>query len=131
MIHNVAFEDFRSEELFDAILLLEVIEHVIDPRNLIEKVLSLLKPDGLFVCSTPNKYVFLMTEALLRRKKDETHISLLTYKEINSLINTYFSKVKVYGVPPVMRFGNISSILYKFLPLILSKNVYFFGRFKK
>lgn len=130
-VHKIAFEDFKTNDLFDAILLLEVIEHVSDQSSIIEKVLSLLKPDGIFVCSTPNKYVYLITESILRRKKDETHISLLTYKAFINLANSYFSSVKILGVPPIMRFGHVSSTLYKFFPLFLSKNIYFFGRNKK
>jgi len=38
----------------DCILLGDVIEHVLDPWNLLERLKSLLKPRGIFVASVPN-----------------------------------------------------------------------------
>lgn len=39
---------------FDAVALLQVVEHVLDPRELIEGCLKLLKPGGALLVATPN-----------------------------------------------------------------------------
>jgi 2-polyprenyl-3-methyl-5-hydroxy-6-metoxy-1,4-benzoquinol methylase len=47
-------EDFETDVRFDLILLLNLIEHVQDPKAVLEKVRSLLKPNGIAVVKTPN-----------------------------------------------------------------------------
>lgn len=47
-------EDFETDVRFDLILLLNLIEHVRDPKAVLEKVRTLLKPGGLVVVKTPN-----------------------------------------------------------------------------
>lgn len=46
-------EDFESENRFDLILMLNLIEHVADPEELLRKVLTLLTPDGIVLLKTP------------------------------------------------------------------------------
>lgn len=41
-------------EKFDIITMFEVFEHIENPNETIEKIKSLLKPDGLFIGSLPN-----------------------------------------------------------------------------
>lgn len=47
-------EDFKPEHLFDVIVLINLIEHVDDPRSVLRKVHSMLSLDGLIVIQTPN-----------------------------------------------------------------------------
>jgi 2-polyprenyl-3-methyl-5-hydroxy-6-metoxy-1,4-benzoquinol methylase len=47
-------EDFRATEPFDVILLLNLIEHVREPRQVLTRARELLAPDGLMVIKTPN-----------------------------------------------------------------------------
>ncbi len=44
-----------NEARFDLITALEVIEHVTDPALFLQTIAGLLKPDGLFILSTPNR----------------------------------------------------------------------------
>jgi 2-polyprenyl-3-methyl-5-hydroxy-6-metoxy-1,4-benzoquinol methylase len=47
-----AFEDFTPAEPFDAVLLMDMIEHAADPRQLVRHVAGVLRPGGiLFVCT--------------------------------------------------------------------------------
>ena len=56
--HCERIEDFAEREdqqgRFDAILMLQLIEHVEDPALLCQKVHALLKPGGVFIIETPN-----------------------------------------------------------------------------
>lgn len=48
-------EDFPFEDnLFDAVIALELIEHLYDPDHFLEEVYRVLKPSGYFILSTPN-----------------------------------------------------------------------------
>jgi len=47
-------EDFETEERFDLVVLLNLIEHVQDPEQVMRKVRSLLAPGGLVLVKTPN-----------------------------------------------------------------------------
>ena len=42
------------DEKFDAVVLWDVLEHLIDPERSIEQAVAQLKPDGVLICSTPN-----------------------------------------------------------------------------
>ncbi len=53
--HLSRVEDFdMGEGDFDAVIMLQLIEHVEDPASLSERVFSLLRPGGCFVVETPN-----------------------------------------------------------------------------
>lgn len=47
-------EDFETSQRFDLILLLNLIEHVRDPKQVLAKVKQLLSPNGLILIKTPN-----------------------------------------------------------------------------
>jgi 2-polyprenyl-3-methyl-5-hydroxy-6-metoxy-1,4-benzoquinol methylase len=52
---NIETDDFPFEPgSFDMILMLAVLEHLTDPKKVLEKLKHLLKPGGTFIGSTPN-----------------------------------------------------------------------------
>ena len=53
--HTTAEALAAAGELFDAILNMEVVEHVADPQAFLNTCQVLLKPGGLMVCSTINR----------------------------------------------------------------------------
>lgn len=48
-----------KDETFDAVLLIEVIEHVFDPISLLKDICRIMKPKGTLICTTPNAGVVL------------------------------------------------------------------------
>lgn len=80
--------DFPFEEnTFDVILLLDILEHLVDPWATLEKVTKLLKPNGVIITSIPNVRHFTVVLPLLllgdwRYQEegllDSTHIRFFT-----------------------------------------------------
>ena len=54
IFHCGRVEDFQSNETFDLILLLNLIEHVADPGAILNRMQGLLSPNGLILIKTPN-----------------------------------------------------------------------------
>ncbi len=52
---NCGYESFESEEMYDVIVGLDVIEHVVNVDHFMKAMSRLLKPDGLLILCTPNK----------------------------------------------------------------------------
>lgn len=52
--HHGRIEDFAPPRAFDLVLLLNLIEHVEDPRNVLRKLRDCLAPGGLVLVKTPN-----------------------------------------------------------------------------
>jgi 2-polyprenyl-3-methyl-5-hydroxy-6-metoxy-1,4-benzoquinol methylase len=48
------FEEFDTQHRFDVILMLNLIEHVDNPKQMLTKACSLLAPNGLLIVKTPN-----------------------------------------------------------------------------
>ncbi len=48
------FENSNIDETFDVITMVDVIEHVPDPQDLLSKIFANLKPDGVLIIHTPN-----------------------------------------------------------------------------
>ena len=63
---HTSVEDLVSESLkFDAILNMEVIEHVASPSQFLEACSDLLKPNGLMICSTLNRSIKSYVNAII------------------------------------------------------------------
>jgi SAM-dependent methyltransferase len=54
VFHCDRVEDFQSNDSFDLILLLNLIEHVADPAAILKRMQGLLSPGGLILIKTPN-----------------------------------------------------------------------------
>lgn len=101
-IENLEFkcckiEDLDCEEKFDAVIMIEVLEHVSDEDAILQKIGACLKDDGYFILFSPNKlYPF------------ETHGMSLFGKNVNfkgsvpflswapGFIRRYFLDVRIY-----------------------------------
>jgi 2-polyprenyl-3-methyl-5-hydroxy-6-metoxy-1,4-benzoquinol methylase len=52
--HDSLIEDFQTEERFDTVLLLDILEHVVDPVAVLRKAASFLSRDGILIVHVPN-----------------------------------------------------------------------------
>jgi O-antigen biosynthesis protein len=78
---------------FDAIVCFEAIEHIDNHEALLGEVKRLLKPDGLFIVSTPNKAIY-HDEA---RDENPFHVKELYFEEFRDLLARYFQNVQFLG----------------------------------
>jgi len=77
---------------FDAAIALEVIEHLETPEDLVAEVKRVLRPDGIFVLSTPDKQV----HSNDRSHGDPTHRGEMYVPELKELLESRFEHVRIH-----------------------------------
>jgi len=84
-----------SKNSFDCILFADVLEHLIDPLSVLQKVRPLMKNKGTIVASIPNVQFHGVVHQLIEGNwtyekegiLDETHLRFFTFKEIEKLFS--------------------------------------------
>jgi SAM-dependent methyltransferase len=79
--------------VFDAITCFEVIEHLPEPSATLSAIAMLLKPDGLFILSTPNR---IRTQN--KGKTNPHHVQEFSKDELESLLSSYFSTLEFFSL---------------------------------
>ena len=80
---------------FDCIVNLENIEHLPRPEAFLKHVVSFLREDGVFICSTPNGE---LTERDERGGiKNKYHLREYTASEFTDLLKDYFAAIDLHG----------------------------------
>ncbi|WP_162199193.1 glycoside hydrolase family 99-like domain-containing protein [Methanoculleus sediminis] len=83
----------EGENLFDAIVCFEALEHIQDHEKLLAEVKRLLKEDGVFFVSTPNKCVYTDEGDY----HNPFHQRELYFEEFEQLLVKCFGNVKFFG----------------------------------
>jgi len=83
----------EGEKEFDIVVCFELIEHIAEQDKLLSEVKRLLKDDGLFIVSTPNKAVY--TDA--PDHHNPFHVKELYFEEFRSLLRRYFKHLRIFG----------------------------------
>jgi SAM-dependent methyltransferase len=106
-----------EKETFDVIVCFEAIEHIREHDELLAEVKRLLKPDGLFAVSTPNK-------AAYRSETDggnPFHVKELSFEEFDGLLKSrfkhrrYFNQ-RVLSASSIWRMGSENGALVREFP---------------
>lgn len=87
--YNQMFEDFETSKKFDAIVMSEVLEHVIDPQFVLQKAKSLLNSSGIIIITVPVDRVPVTQNEIdiaLSWQQVE-HVHLLTKDKIQQIIS--------------------------------------------
>lgn len=79
----------------DVILAFEVIEHLKNPRKLLELAKSGLRKGGVFILSTPNKAYSIQDNG---KPSNPYHIYEYYPKELKNILLRYFKSVQLYGI---------------------------------
>lgn len=84
--------EISAGNTYDVVWLQNVLEHVIEPLNLLSSLKTLVSPGGLAVVTVPNDCSIIQSEALDNQHIDNafwvTPPDHLTYFDCNSLVNT-------------------------------------------
>jgi 2-polyprenyl-3-methyl-5-hydroxy-6-metoxy-1,4-benzoquinol methylase len=95
----VMFEDYKSSEQFGVVIMSQVLEHLLEPDQVIKKVSGMLAPGGVLACAVPNYDSFLVK--LLGTKDNAClwvpeHVNYFTENGLKALMERNgFSVVKV------------------------------------
>ncbi len=98
------------DQYFDAIVCNDVLEHLIDPYTVINRLRSKLKKDGIIISSIPNIRYFRNLFDLFFNKNwdytdsgimDKTHLRFFTYKSIRKMFESNgYEVIKMEGINP-------------------------------
>lgn len=96
-VEAITAEDEKLYEFFpekyDAILFIDVIEHLANPVEVLERVKNMLKKDGVIIFSIPNMAYVSVRYALLRGEFDYTNTGLLDQTHLHFYTGKYIQKV--------------------------------------
>jgi 2-polyprenyl-3-methyl-5-hydroxy-6-metoxy-1,4-benzoquinol methylase len=120
-------------EKYDAVIAMEIIEHLQNPWKYIEDCIKILNNGGLIVFSTPNisnfvsRMRFMMRGTLTAFEKNDLahgHITPLSYIQMENLFNSFGLEIVTKGYAgdiPIFHFHGLSTfVLFRntILPLI-------------
>ncbi|WP_338835698.1 glycosyltransferase [Neomoorella thermoacetica] len=96
----------QEEKIFDVITCFEAIEHIEEHEKLLTEVKRLLKEDGLFIISSPNRLLYSDKTGY----KNPYHVRELYFEEFRGLLAKYFPYVfflgqKVFPVSSIWPLG--------------------------
>jgi 2-polyprenyl-3-methyl-5-hydroxy-6-metoxy-1,4-benzoquinol methylase len=83
-VFNIEHDDIsKIDDKYDAILMMDVIEHLVDPPKALAKVAQLLKPGGRLIYSVPNMAHISVRIDLLAGKFNYRQTGLLDYTHLH------------------------------------------------
>lgn len=85
--HSLCLPD-RSVDL---VVSFETIEHLDNPRKFLSECKRVLRPNGLALCSTPNR------ETSRWSPQNPFHVTEMTTKELTLLMQEFFADCRIYG----------------------------------
>jgi SAM-dependent methyltransferase len=89
-------ENHGEPGTFDAVVFLQTIEHVLDPRAVLEHFRGLLAPGGVAYVSTPN--VLTLAPPGQPRSGNPWHMREYRAEEFRALCESVFARVELLGV---------------------------------
>lgn len=101
------------QDYFDVIIAGDVLEHLLDPWKVIEKIIAVLKPGGYFITSLPNiRDMYALYPILFKGKFeytergifDKTHFRFFCKKDMVKLIENG-EGLKIEKIMPIHNFG--------------------------
>ena len=98
VVRNSTLEEFveqyheRTKRFFDAVILLNILEHVPNPAQLVELARTVLKPGGIILVRVPNDFSKIQTIAREKLSKEEwwvvppDHINYFNFESLHNLL---------------------------------------------
>lgn len=91
---NLPFPD--SE--FDVYISIETIEHIKDERSFLKEAFRVIRPGGLFICSTPNRKVLNPGKKITDKPINIFHVREYSKDEFCLILKAVFKDVSLFGV---------------------------------
>jgi len=107
IIADARFLPFK-ENMFDTVISLEVIEHLIEHDKYLADIKKVLNPNGKAIISTPDKEIIRLEGTV----SNVAHVKELTHSEFKALLSRYFSRVEIHGQTRRRGVKGLSGILY-------------------
>ncbi len=85
-----------ASDLFDAVVMTDVIEHLEAPQNTLTEIFRVLKKQGLLLLSTPNKQPDMIW--------DKHHVQEFTALELDTMLAAHFQAVQITACWPMQWF---------------------------
>ena len=102
----------------DIYIAFETIEHLEEDHAFLFEVRRVLKPAGIFICSTPNRTVTNPGKKLADRPWNRFHVREYSHQEMTELLETAFGQIQLFGQNPRRDWQvKLMSGLGKILPL--------------
>lgn len=102
---------------FDVYVSIETIEHIEKDEDYLKEAYRLIKPGGIFICSTPNREVMNPGKNINDKPLNKFHVREYSKDEFHSLLKKKFKNVDIYGLNPNLNLKiKILSKLGEFLP---------------
>jgi len=92
-----------ADRVFDIVISFEVLEHIRQQEQFLQEAKRVLKKDGLFILSTPNKSV--MSPQGVFQNPD--HVREFSAPELKEFLLSIFSRVDLYGQKPSAKVGEV------------------------
>lgn len=102
----------------DVFVCLETIEHVDDDGGVVAEAARVLKPDGVFICSTPNRNLTNPGTTLEDRPLNRFHRREYSSEEFLHLLRARFGSVEAWGQNPSL--GLVPAVLARTVPAKLA-----------
>jgi len=83
-----------KDESFDMVCSLELIEHVVQPTHYLAEICRVLRPQGLYFMSTPNRLVSSKPDGEASWAFHEREFAL---EELRELLEAHFQEVEIWG----------------------------------
>jgi SAM-dependent methyltransferase len=88
------------DDSIDVCVSLETIEHIERDRDYLSEMVRLVRPDGCFICSTPNRTLTNPGRQLADSPWNPYHVREYTSQEFVQLLSDYWEEVQVFGQSP-------------------------------
>ncbi len=92
-----AYSTNYQDSFFDTVVSFETLEHLENGQNFIKEIKRILKPDGILICSTPNRHFGERLGSTPEKPLNPHHVSLYYHDDFRELLSSSFKDVKIFG----------------------------------
>ena len=85
----------------DVYISLETIEHIKEDEGYLKEAKRVLKNNGTFICSTPNRTITNPTKTVNDKPFNKFHVREYSFDEFTNLVKKYFLVSEIYGQNPI------------------------------